>query len=973
MAFEPFGGEFTGERPKENLPKPETPEEAEELGPGARFYMPSGEIGTVPFRPKTVEEADMLPEGAYFIDPHGKSGITPSFKDIDFTANTLYNMAVNDEERKSALERSYPGKVKEHPRTKELYVEDEGGVLRKPRGFARAPGAYLAAQAAPMIGAVGGEIGGAAIGSVSPGPGTVVGGIGGAFVGAAAGQAFNDAILGLAGIYHRGKGEEAAAMGEVGTAAGVGAGVGKVGAAAYPAVKGYLKRIGPKGVASFLGAEQEGLERAIRLRGEGVLVPPSGWAKESPHIHNIVEVFDPTFHTQKPLLQSATEYYERKAGGILERTGAKRPTSLVEAEAAVSAEPAGSAVLQRVAREAATADAAVEQAVQANRAGAQLTSEARAANIERLRIADAQARAAADRVIAAGFDDIQQNIDQAVAATRRGNRSGDLWAQVGEKLRRVKTGISAKAQLRYNQADTIAGDTRPQINGLTELAGRVLQEFPEGFEGRYPAIVKQIRDMAGVMNEAGTGWERPPVSPTFGQLHKLRTALRNNINWYDLTPDFKEGAMKLLAGAVDGALTRPPPGAPAELIAAAEMLNATDAWYGKVIRPLTDKNIQAVLNGLESGMPADPKMLYDTLIKEGRTELTQKVKKLVGPTLWAAVAAADRQEMLNAARTLTPGMIDGRAFVRQVLERQRSGMLEAVHGPQAARLLQQAQNIEMLGGRLPVVSRPGDTITDTIARSLTAADALKEAAKQDPLALLNKEMKAVVAEGNRAKAKLKNQRTADPLGFLHRPTMGAVEAADKILGSEDLILAASARFGDNSPEFEMLRQVWVARILQGTLRPGERLEKVSEEVQRIMFPGATLDDMRILAKDMDFLMATRAARDQAKSMAAQAMVEHPLAKLPKIFGIETGKILNMATLGMGAPAARGVIGWYLKMVRNISNNPAFLRWVMKGLQGDDNAREMVRQTVQQRMRIGGPIGAGAGEFIEQNFPVGPQQ
>jgi hypothetical protein len=932
--------------------------------------MPSGEIGTVPFRPKTIEEADELPEGAYFIDPHGKAGTAPVYRDIDFTANTLYDMAANDEERKAALERSYPGKVKEHPRTKELYVEDEGGVLRKPRGFVQAPGSYLAAEAAPMIGAVGGGIGGAALGA---GAGSVVGGVGGAFAGGAAGQAFNDAILGLAGVYHRTKGQEFASMGEAGAGAAGGQALGMGGAAVAPAVKGYLGRKLPAAVASFLGADKEGLERALRLRGQGVLVPPSGWAKEAPHIHNIVEVYDPTFHTQKPLLQSATKHYEETAGGILERTGAKKPSSLVKPEAAVSAEPAGSAILQRVAREAAVADDMVEQAVQANRSGAQATAETRAANLDRLRVTEANARAAADRVIEAGFSDIQQDIDRAVAETRRGNRSGDLWAQVGEKLRRIKAGISAKAQLRYSQADAVAGDIRPQINGLTELAGRVLQELPEGFEGKYPSIIKQIRDMAGVMNQAGTGWEKPPVSPTFGQLHKLRSALRNNINWYDLTPDFKDGAIMLMQRAVDGALTRPPPGSPAQLIAAAEILNATDAWYGKVIRPLTDKNIQAVLNGLESGMPADPKLLYDTLIKEGRTELTQKVKKLVGPTLWASVAAADRQEMLNAAKSLTPGMIDGRAFVRQVLERYRNGMLEAVHGPQATRLLEQAQNIEMLAGRLPIVTRPGDTVTDTIVRALTARDAVKEAARQDPLALLNKEMKGITAEGNRVKAKLKNERTADPLGFLHRPTMGAVEAADKILDSEDLILAAAGRFGETSPEFDMLRQVWVGRILQGTLQPSARLAKMSEEVQRIMFPGVSLNDMRLLASDMDWLMSSRASRDQAKSMAAQALVNHPLSKFPKILGIETGKILNMATLGLGAPAARGVIGWYLHMMRNLTNSPAFLRWVLKGLQGDDNAREMVRQTVQQRMRVGGPVGAAIGEFGAQNVPnVGAQ-
>ena len=35
-------------------------------------------------------------------------------------------------------------------------------------------------------------------------------------------------------------------------------------------------------------------------------------------------------------------------------------------------------------------------------------------------------------------------------------------------------------------------------------------------------------------------------------------------------------------------------------------------------------------------------------------------------------------------------------------------------------------------------------------------------------------------------------RRNDPLGFLYKPTTGATEAVDKILGSEDMILAAAA-------------------------------------------------------------------------------------------------------------------------------------------------------------------------------------
>ncbi len=277
----------------------------------------------------------------------------------------------------------------------------------------------------------------------------------------------------------------------------------------------------------------------------------------------------------------------------------------------------------------------------------------------------------------------------------------------------------------------------------------------------------------------------------------------------------------------------------------------------------------------------------------------------------------------------------------------------------------------MLDGRLAVRVAPGDPISSIISKARDAAEAVKQAAKQDPLGTLNKEMKLIQRDQSREAAKLRSQQQRDPLGFLYKPTTGATEAVDKILGHEDLILAAAAKFGEQSPEFNLLRQVWAERILTGTLKPSERLEKVSEEVQRIMFPGVSLDAMKTLAKNMNFLMSSKAARDTGKSMAATAHVEHPVP------GGTVGKILNVATLGMGAPVARVIRGGYYKLVRNLVNNPAFLRWMEKGLKGDERAREMVKAEIQRRMQQGGAAGAGATQGLaqapNQNLPFEAQQ
>jgi hypothetical protein len=966
---------------KSKLKTASTPEEAAKFEPGTEFLDPAGKKRIVPFRPKTIEETESLPEGSQFVDPEGKLRQTPTYEGLNFTTQTLYNMAATDKEREKALERGYPGKVKRRP-SGELYVEEDG-KLRRSKGVLDAPGAFAASQAAPVLGSVIGEIGGGVAGSVIPGAGTFVGAVGGGAIGGGVGQGFNDAILALAGVYDRSAGQEAAEVGLATATGGVGTAAGRVIAGAAPAIKDVVKNVAPKFANWVAGTDKEALQTGIGLREQGVLVPPGPMFPELPHVINVVEVFDPAFHTQKPLLQSATDYYERTGTELLKskEIGVPKPGKIVDPEAAVSTEKAGESVLASTRAELSAKDAALQAAFDARRSAAQAGLVESGAGLQTLAAADQEARAAADKVIAEGFSNIQGDIDKAMKVAKAGYNSGDLWNSVGKKLQAIKIGISQRANIRYAQADELAAGHLPDVSGLPEMAEHMLAQMPEGFEGKYPGIIKQIRDIAGVpkLDEAGnaTGeWVKEPVNPTFGQLHNLRTVLRNSVNYYDLTPDFREGSLKFFANRVNEALHDI--NAVPELRAAAKFLDETDKWYGKTIKPLTDKNIQAVLSGLESGLPADPKKLYDVLIREGRTELTNKVRKMVGPSLWGGIKAADIREMLDATKTLTPGEIDGRQFVKQVLDRHRTGMLEAVHGKEANRLMEQARRIEQLSGRLPVRAMPGDTVSTILARARDTAEAVKAAAKQDPLSTLGKEMKLIQRDQMREAAKMRAQRQNDPLAFLYNPTTGAHEAVSKILGHEDLIIAAAAKFGENSPEFNLLRQVWAERLLTGTLQPSKRLEKVSEEVQRIMFPGVSLDSMKLLAKNMDFLMSARSASmdpGAGLSMAATAKVEHPFGALPG--GRTLGKALNIVTLGLGDPVARTILGSYYKMIRNVVNNPAFLRWMEKGLKGDERARQMVKEEMQKRMQRGGAVGAGMAQSQfqtpNQNLPMSPPQ
>lgn len=936
----------------------------EALEPGKKFTDPEGNVRTKAWKVQEDSDYDIVPEGQQYLDPQGQLRTKPLYQDVDFTSQTLHTMAANDKERRKALERSYPGKVKQLPNG-EFYVDDEG-TRRKPRGITdpnaswKSAGAALTGAVAPMAGAMTGEIAGAIGGTAaSPGVGTFAGGMTGAGLGSALGQGFNDLVLQLAGVYDRSDSEEISGLAKAGAIGAGGAGLGRVAGGVVAGAGGVpqaINSLAPKAANAFLGVDPEGLKTAISLADRGVAVPPSGWAKGAPHVQNMVEVFDPAFRTQKPLLQAATEHYEKTGGQLLKDLGIQDPSSITKPLEAVSTQKAGETLLRKTLGESARADAELRQVLEARKAG--LLSEA-GGQQEALNRAAEQSRQAAQKLIDQGYADIRQTVDQGFRVARAGHNSGDLWQGVGDQLQAVKRGFQERATVMYNQADELAAGHLPNAAGLAEAAERFAAELPEEFQRNQPGIIRQLRELAGERNPETGEVIREPTQPTFGQLHNMRSQFRSNADWYRLNSDVKNGTYKFFANRVNDILHDPH--ATPELRAASQQLDRADAFYRENMRVFEANQIKAVMKGLEAGEPADPKNLFNIVVREGHTDLTNKIRELVGPNLWRGVQSADLDQMFMASRSLEPGQIDGRAFGREVMDRYRSGILESVHGPQVTeRLLQQARNLAALEGHQPIVARPGDTLPDVIARARTAAEAAKAAAKQDPLKTLNTEMKQL--QRDRARA-----RRDDPLGFLYDPTTGASEAVNKILGNEDLTLAAAARFGENSPEFELMRQTYVQRVLQSTMKPSQKLEQISPEMQNIMFPGTTKEQMLTLAKEMDFLMASKATDSGAGlSMAATAKVEHPWSSI-------AGKGSNFIPGVIRAdPVGRSILEKYFAMWQKVTSSPAFLRWLEKGLKGDDNARQIVREKVQQLMDKGGTVGAGGAQAAYQDTVATPE-
>jgi hypothetical protein len=331
--------------------------------------------------------------------------------------------------------------------------------------------------------------------------------------------------------------------------------------------------------------------------------------------------------------------------------------------------------------------------------------------------------------------------------------------------------------------------------------------------------------------------------------------------------------------------------------------------------------------------------------------------------------AADVKDMLAQSQQIGTNAIDGVAFAKQVLDRKRNGVLEVLHGDGAGKLEKQASYIEQLrgktlqGAKLDITPKPGDTANDIILRARAAAADAEKLGKEDPIKALANEMKKIEAATKREFAA---NRKSDQLAFLTNSTVGANEAVDRLLADPDLIVAAARSFpgAEKSPEFQLLRQVWAQRFLTGTLDPGAKLAKTSQEIQDLMFPGVTLADMHMLAKEMDLLMSGHTMRggDVAGGMMAQAAVENPFGRasgLGKLAG--PAKLIPFANFG-----ARAALTAYYNGVRALLTSPSTLRWLRKGLQSRDPAeRASARAAIASAAQRGGAMGAGGAELVHQ--------
>ena len=871
-------------------------EDYKALNPGMRFIDPEGNVRTKAWAVTDEESYDLVPEGKQYTDPDGKTRTKPVYQDVDLTASTLYHMAVNDKERRKALERSYPGKVQQDTQGR-FYVDDDGKRLR-PKNILESPtGAVstVAGAAAPMGASALGEGLGAGIGNV---PGAVAG----AGLGGALGQGLNDLILKYAGVYDRSGGEEvtnlaeAGGFGAAGSAAGRAAGATLAGAGGAKVV---AKGSAPGVAAHFLGADKKSLQTALRIAEEGehessskilrafgmtdpgTPVPISAWAHHAPMLQIEHEVLHPRFHMEEPLKQGRTAFMEKQGTSLLGDLGAKVEGSLTEPLAAVSGREAGQMAIDRALQESSARETALRMRIGEQKAAAGMQAQAALpeyeARLAALRDAGQQADAAATKVVDAGYKAIEKDAENAMRAAKAGHNSGDFWQSVAEKFKDIRGMIGVRASGRYAGWRESFGEIVPEQGGLAEDAQAFLDELPKPFQENHPSLIKRIAQLAGEQGHGGE-WVREPVTLDLASAHELRSLFRHNIDWSDLPSDARNGALKLFQGKLDSVIH----GADVPL-AARKGLDDIDKWYGKVMPIWNDKRIQAVVDGIRNGQPADPKELVEMMIKEGNTDFNNKLRRMLGPNLWSGIKGAYSENLIRKNRDLW-GNVNGTSFARDVLEDYNSGLLKSIHGEEGAeKLRRQAQYASLLDGKMPIPTRTGDTTLDVIERARQTQIAIEKEAEKNPIGLLKDELKRLSQQERQLEGAERRATQRDPFKFLIDKSVGASKAADKIASSEDLIIAYAARVGENSPEWEAMKQFIAKRIFTDTVEPKDRLKKISPEVSELVLRTKLADAQR-LAKDMEFLKP-RTDAGSGTSILATSKVTHPFGS--GVIGNET--------------------------------------------------------------------------------------
>ena len=675
-------------------------------------------------------------------------------------------------------------------------------------------------------------------------------------------------------------------------------------------------------------------------------VPLESWAPAATYMSRLTAIARGWGYD--PVKEAARPFYEQKAGEVLQAAGLPpdQAAGLTKATAAAPLASAGEAAVAKAHEIIGDATDKLNTEIEAFRnreigpATREAREKARGISTEQTALVTAadDARAQAAKVVQDGFTDINKSLDDAISGPEM--QSGGLMRTAETKLRDLRREVGRYFSKQYDAADAAAEGHFPNTSGLAPWAQGLLDAALPPVKANFPREIELLTKLAteeeppkpsGLVDQHGkpimSTAEAPASEVTFGQLHELRNWVRYGIDWDDLAAGPKQGAHKLLEREIDGVLHDQE--ASPELKTAAKMLDATDKEYGQVIPRFKDPVVRQIVRSGAAAAPENAAKLAAMVITEHNTERSGMIRDMVGPEIWRKVQAADLKSIVAHSLDET-GQFDPQAFAKKIMERNNLGMLAPTYGEaETATLVRQAQRVQQTYAKNPDLSvLPGDTVTTLLARADNAIQRAESLAEQDPLGLLKQHVAQIEAKAKQMAATGKEQIKTNPLNDLL--DLPAEAAAKKILSDNDLFRSAAQQFGTDSPEFTLLRQTWARQFLQRNIErvrdmPDE-FAKSPEDIQRLLFPGVSLDQMVRLTKEMR-LMFPKGEDATAIGMSGMAMVMHP-ANAP--FWPSWAK---KALMYVPTAVARAAAGIALDKIANITTSPQLMRFVTKGLTG----------------------------------------
>jgi hypothetical protein len=951
------------------------PSELATLKPGEFFLDPTGAKSQKPFVVKTPEDWTKLPEGSLYVGPDNAVAKKPVTEPVSFGAQALYSMAGDKRRQQQVLASVYgPDAVKPAPDGSFL-VKQGNKWLRPNSGLMHQVEGLVAGNALPTVGAMtGGAVGGGL--GLESGPGAIATGLAGAGAGAAVGTAFNEMILGLMGFPASNK-EAAANMSESALGGALGEGAGRLIGAAVPPIYAGVKSLLSGDVTSaaaaarkVLGTDPEALLKARELSrgtltgGTPVLTAPSSIHKEAPYLKKVIEEFDPVFR-ESPILKGRDLYYEAAGSNLARALGIDRTEPLLSSTHSVDLGTAGQALQDRVSDALMSANAELDQAIAGRQAAAtslyqgqdtQLNSQ-----ISLLHAASDHLHDEAGRAVDAAFTDVRGTIDNAFKAANAGNHPADLWMRAGEQLNKVKLGIETVAGRGYNAGHVAAGNTPLATAPVISATRDLLDTLPEGFENQFPGVTRQLEAISkprgtGILDDEGNEITRIP-DVTLEQAHNLRTLLRSKVDWTKPNATVIDRQAKQLAGIVDSWMRAP--SQPPQIKAGMAIIDQWDQYYSKNMGKFDQQAVQTIVQKMKEGFVDDAPALAKLVFDKDSTVNRENARKLLGPTLWKAVHAADAQAVLQGSIDQS-GKIDAGRLSQLVTERLRSGLWTG--SDVGEKTLALAQKVAAMKGKIPIDPVPGEGVLQTLQRANQFATEAKRLADIHPLELLKQETARLNAERAAAKKAISADATSGPLGFLAEglpgeQTVGAIEAARRIMNNHDLMLAAATHFGADSPEFTLLRQTYAESILEkGGIK---QVLEMPESVQNILFPGVTKDTAVTIAKNMDFL--TGSGKTFGGGLAAAQRVLNPMPELAKLGGHPLASVLSKVPGGQ--LVGRLIIGKYYAAITWGVTHPSTIEFLARGLDGTPAEREAARSAFEAITSHGGDIGGAVGAAL----------